>query len=338
MVAIKNTLALTVLASVVSAQNPIVASLINDIVEGIAAAKTDNDVSDEAATSEIQSVVGVIQQNTDVQNLVSQVIPIAAMGLNDENFPQVLSAAHATLEAFQGSPEYPEAVKGLKDVLPHYDVQQALGNVQNNLGNVLALVTPSLPSLTPNHSEQWEAATKNVQALAASLGFLPGAADNKEAATSAEPSKTEAASASATEASSKAESKSEEASKTEESKSEEASKTEESKSEEASKTDASSAAATESKAESSKAESKAESKTDASASASATGSAAESKAESSKAESAKPTSASVSATGAASASASASASTTVEQGNGAASYNLALGGVVGAAAMVVALL
>lgn len=211
MVAIRSTLALAALTSVVAAQNnAIIVSIANDIVQGIIDAKTDDSVSDEQATSEIQAVVDIVTKNTDVAGLFTKALPVVALGLNSDNFPSLLDEAAKTLEAFQGSDDYPKAIAGFSAAFPHYDVPQALSNVIKNIGAVLAIVTPALPSLTPEFSSKWETATSKVLALATELGLLGGggpkavASATTSAAASEEATSTSEAAEPTSEAASKA--------------------------------------------------------------------------------------------------------------------------------------
>ncbi|KAG5358774.1 hypothetical protein CKK34_5055 [Yarrowia sp. E02] len=175
MVSLSSSATFAILASLVAAQNPIVASLANQIVDGIAAAKTDDSVSPEQATSELQAVLKVVTKNPDMIGLFSKAMPVAMAGLNENNLPELLSAAGQSLAAFEGSPDYAQVSDALHSALPHYDVPRAMANVENNLARVMAIVTPSLPSLTPLIPEQWSRATMRVQALAQDLGLAGGA-------------------------------------------------------------------------------------------------------------------------------------------------------------------
>ncbi|KAG5363540.1 hypothetical protein CJU89_2717 [Yarrowia sp. B02] len=205
MVAIRSTLSVAALAvAVQAAQNPIIASIANDVVEGIAAAKTDDSLSDADATSEIQAVVDIVTNNPDVGALFTAAVPVIAIGLDNTNFPSLLDAASKTLDVFEGSDDYKKAVEGFNAAFEHYDVPQALSNIIENIGAVLAIVTPALPTLTPEFSDKWETATSRVLDLATSLGILGGGKPKAEEATSAaaessaEASSTEASSAEAT--------------------------------------------------------------------------------------------------------------------------------------------
>ncbi|KAG5357423.1 hypothetical protein CJU90_6258 [Yarrowia sp. C11] len=186
----QSTLTLAALLTIVHAQsNPLVASIAENVVAGIVSAKTDNDVSDEQATSEIQSVVDIVSANTDVQNLIGSFGSMAMNGVDSSNFPELLSMATATLSAFKDSPDFSSASEGFKNVLTHYDVPAAKSNVANNLALIINAVTVALPSLTPEHSSEWEAATSQVMGLASSLGL------DESAVASAAPSTSEASSA-----------------------------------------------------------------------------------------------------------------------------------------------
>ncbi|AOW06809.1 uncharacterized protein YALI1_F10866g [Yarrowia lipolytica] len=194
MVAIRSTLSVAALAAVVQAAgNPIIASIANDVVEGIAAAKTDDSLSDADATSEIQAVVDIVTNNPDVGALFTAAVPVIAIGLDETNFPSLLDAASKTLDVFEGSDDYKKAVEGFNAAFEHYDVPQALSNIISNIGAVLAIVTPSLPSLTPEFSDKWETATSRVLELATSLGILGGGKPKVAEATSAAAEATSAA-------------------------------------------------------------------------------------------------------------------------------------------------
>lgn len=171
MVSISSTTALAILASLVAAQNPIVVSIANQIVNGIAAAKTDDNVSPADATSELQAVIEVVTKNQDIVGLFSKALPIAMAGLDDKNFPELLSAAGKTLDAFEASPDYAKVSLGLQSALPHYDVNKAMANIQGNLVGVMGIVTPKLPELTPLFPEQWNRATMRVMSLTNDLGL-----------------------------------------------------------------------------------------------------------------------------------------------------------------------
>ncbi|KAG5358402.1 hypothetical protein CJU89_4961 [Yarrowia sp. B02] len=195
MVSLSTSTAFAILASLVAAQNPIVVSIANQIVGGIAAAKTDDSVSPEEATSELKAVIDVVTKNQDIVGLFSKALPIAMAGLDDKNFPELLSAAGKTLDAFEASPDYAKVSNGLHSALPHYDVQKAMANVQGNLVGVMGLVTPKLPELTPMHAEQWNRATMRVQSLAQDLGLsgnAPAFAKEEDAPTATGDSKPEA--------------------------------------------------------------------------------------------------------------------------------------------------
>ncbi|KAG5362251.1 hypothetical protein CJU90_4950 [Yarrowia sp. C11] len=216
MVAIRSTLSIAALAAAVNAaQNPIIASIANDVIEGIAAAKTDDSLSDADATSEIQAVVDIVTNNPDVGALFTAAVPVIAIGLDETNFPSLLDQASKTLDVFEESDDYKKAVEGFNAAFEHYDVPQALSNIISNIGAVLAIVTPALPTLTPEFADQWETATSRVLALGTSLGILGGGKAKAAEATSsaAEEPKSEAASSSAEEpkatSSAAAESKSE---------------------------------------------------------------------------------------------------------------------------------
>lgn len=186
----QSTFTLAALLTLVHAQgNPLVASIAENVVAGIVSAKTDNDVSDQQATSEIQSVVDIVSANTDVQNLINSFGALAMNGVNSSNFPELLSMATATLSAFEGSPDFSKASEGFKNVLTHYNVPEAKSNVANNLALIINAITVALPTLTPDHSSEWEAATSQVMQLASSLGL------DATAASSAAPSTSEASSA-----------------------------------------------------------------------------------------------------------------------------------------------
>lgn len=149
MVSLSTSTAFAILASLAAAQNPIVASIIGQVVDGMVAAKTDDAVSPDQATSELQAVMDVVTKNQDIVGLFSKAMPIAAQGLNSENLPDLLSAAGQSLDAFEASPDYAKVSEGLHAALPHYDVQQGMANVEKNLGMVMAMATPKLPELTP---------------------------------------------------------------------------------------------------------------------------------------------------------------------------------------------
>lgn len=185
-----STFTLAALLALVHAQgNPLVASIAENVVAGIVSAKTDNDVSDQQATSEIQSVVDIVSANTDVQNLIGSFGSMAMNGVDSSNFPELLSMATATLSAFEGSPDFSKASDGFKSVLTHYNVPEAKSNVANNLALIINAVTVALPTLTPDHSSEWEAATSQVMQLASSLGL------DETAASSAAPTTSEASAA-----------------------------------------------------------------------------------------------------------------------------------------------
>lgn len=171
MVSLSHSTAFALLAALVSAQNPIVASIANQIVGGMASAKTDDAVSDADATSELQAVLEIVTKNPDMVGLFSKAMPIAMAGLNEQNFPELLSAAGQSLSAFEASPDYAKVSADLQVALPHYDVQQGMANVRGNLGGVFALVGPKLPELTPKNPEQWARATARVMSLANGLGL-----------------------------------------------------------------------------------------------------------------------------------------------------------------------
>lgn len=180
-----STLTLAALLALVNAQNnPLVASIAENVVAGIVSAKTDTDVSDQQATSEIQSVVDIVSANTDVQNLIGSFGSIAMNGVDSSNFPELLSMATATLSAFEGSPDFSKASEGFKSVLTHYNVPEAKSNVANNLALIINAVTVALPTLTPDHSSEWEAATSQVMQLASSLGLEATAASSAAPTTS----------------------------------------------------------------------------------------------------------------------------------------------------------
>lgn len=186
MVAIRSTLSVAALAAAVQAAgNPIIASIANDVVEGIAAAKTDDSLSDAAATSEIQAVVDIVTNNPDVAALFTAAVPVIAIGLDNTNFPSLLDAASKTLDTFEGSEDYKKAVAGFNAAFEHYDVPVALSNIIKNIGAVLAIVTPALPTLTPEFPDKWETATSRVLDLATSLGILGGGKPKAEATSAA---------------------------------------------------------------------------------------------------------------------------------------------------------
>lgn len=176
---------LAALLSLAHAQNNVlVSSIAGDVVAGIVSAKTDNDVSDQQATSEIQSVVDIVSANTDIQNLIGSFGSMAINGVDSSNFPSLLSMATATLSAFESSPDFSKASEGFKNVLTHYNVPEAKSNVANSLALIINAVTVALPSLTPEHSSEWEAATSQVMNLASSLGLEETASSTSEAPTS----------------------------------------------------------------------------------------------------------------------------------------------------------
>lgn len=181
------------LAATVSAQNPLVNSIAQNVVSGIVAAKTDSDVSDQQATSEIQSVVDIVSANTDIQNLIGSFGSMAMNGVDSSNFPELLSMATATLSAFEQSPDYSKAEEGFKSVLPHYDVPKAKSNVADNLALIINAVTVALPTLTPDHQSEWDAATSQVLQLASSLGLESQQAPSSSAASTTEASSSAAA-------------------------------------------------------------------------------------------------------------------------------------------------
>lgn len=185
------------LAATVSAQNPLVNSIAQNVVSGIVAAKTDSDVSDQQATSEIQSVVDIVSANTDIQNLIGSFGSMAMNGVDSSNFPELLSMATATLSAFEQSPDYSKAEEGFKSVLPHYDVPKAKSNVADNLALIINAVTVALPTLTPDHQSEWDAATSQVLQLASSLGLESQQAPSSSAASTTEASSSASSSAAA---------------------------------------------------------------------------------------------------------------------------------------------
>lgn len=166
-----STAVVALLVTAVTAQNWFINSVARNVVGGIVAAKTDSDVSDRQATSEINSVVSIVAANTDIQNLFGSFKSMALAGIDSSNFPQLLSIATATLSAFEQSPDFPKAEAGFKKVLPHYDVAQAKSNVIDNLGFIVNAVTVALPTLTPDNMKEWEAATAQVLQVAHSLGL-----------------------------------------------------------------------------------------------------------------------------------------------------------------------
>ncbi|KAG5366012.1 hypothetical protein CJU89_0421 [Yarrowia sp. B02] len=182
----QSTFAFAALLALANAQsNALVASIAENVVAGIVSAKTDNDVSDQQATSEIQSVVDIVSANTDVQNLIGSFGSMAMNGVDSSNFPELLSMATATLSAFESSPDFSKASEGFKNVLTHYNVPEAKSNVANNLALIINAVTVALPTLTPDHSSEWEAATSQVMQLASSLGLEETAASSAAPSTSA---------------------------------------------------------------------------------------------------------------------------------------------------------
>ncbi|RDW25323.1 hypothetical protein B0I72DRAFT_164246 [Yarrowia lipolytica] len=184
----------TLWASTVSAQNVVVAQIVRNIVNGFVGAKTDSSISNSQASAEIQAIVDIVTQNPNVDKLLQQALPAALMGLNSDNFPSLLSEAGKTLDAFETSPDYQSLVDGFSKAMPHYDPSQALENIQVNLDNALGMLTPVLPSLTPQYSREWASATSRVSSLGVVFGFIEGSAS--EASTSAATSVTTTADAS----------------------------------------------------------------------------------------------------------------------------------------------
>ncbi|QNP99057.1 Hypothetical protein YALI2_E00373g [Yarrowia lipolytica] len=184
----------TLWASTVSAQNVVVAQIVRNIVNGFVGAKTDSSISNSQASAEIQAIVDIVTQNPNVDKLLQQALPAALMGLNSDNFPSLLSEAGKTLDAFETSPDYQSLVDGFSKAMPHYDPSQALENIQVNLDNALGMLTPVLPSLTPQYSREWASATSRVSSLGVVFGFIKGSAS--EASTSAATSVTTTADAS----------------------------------------------------------------------------------------------------------------------------------------------
>ncbi|AOW05621.1 hypothetical protein LXG23DRAFT_46499 [Yarrowia lipolytica] len=184
----------TLWASTVSAQNVVVAQIVRNIVNGFVGAKTDSSISNSQASAEIQAIVDIVTQNPNVDKLLQQALPAALMGLNSDNFPSLLSEAGKTLDALETSPDYQSLVDGFSKAMPHYDPSQALENIQVNLDNALGMLTPVLPSLTPQYSREWASATSRVSSLGVVFGFIEGSAS--EASTSAATSVTTTADAS----------------------------------------------------------------------------------------------------------------------------------------------
>lgn len=178
-------LTLLTLATLASAQNPLVAAMASNIVRGIVAAKTDSSVSDASASAEIQAIMDIVTKNSNVDAFLQTAIPQAIAGLNTDNFPQLLSQAGATLDAFEGSPDFQSVLTSFRAVLSHYDPAQARQNVVNNLKNPLAIITPGLPTLTPQFPSEWASATQKVLDLVSALGlFEAQAVSTPEASTS----------------------------------------------------------------------------------------------------------------------------------------------------------
>lgn len=193
-------LLLLALVASASAQNPIVASIATNIADGILAAKTDDAQSLADASSSVWAVMGIVTNNPGISSLFNQALPVIAGGLNSDNFPVLLSQAQATLAEFASGTDFPKVSSGFL-ALSAVNIPQALENISGNLANVWAIVTPGLPTLTPQFSSEWNAATAQVLGLGQALGVLPGAGATAAGSASASASGSATATAASSDAS-----------------------------------------------------------------------------------------------------------------------------------------
>lgn len=179
----KYVLAIFLAVAGVNAQfDEIISSIAGQISAGLVSGRRDS-VAESQAKSEVDQIMNIVTNNSDMKNLFSEGAGLVLGGINSKAVVSFASAAQASLTALEGSNDG----KSLDGLISSHgsdlDVTKAFTIIESNLSPVLGLIVPQISSLSGG-DQTVASAVNGLTSAAISLVGKFGLLDNA-AATSA---------------------------------------------------------------------------------------------------------------------------------------------------------
>lgn len=129
------------------AQNVIADGAIDGFSNGVISAHN-SQIDDAQAKSEVDQLIRYIASNPLVYNILDQAGSSVLNGFDEDSFPAFVTAVISSADAYESSPDFTTARSLISEYLPHYDVQQAISNVQSLNTLYWGLLTDNVKSFT----------------------------------------------------------------------------------------------------------------------------------------------------------------------------------------------
>lgn len=182
----KKIVAATAVATVgVSAQvDGIISSILTQISNGIVAGRSSG-VDSASASSEVAEIISVLNQNSDITNLLTAAASGVLGGISSDGVISLVNGAKSSIAAFEGSEDYVTLESLVSAHSSDFDPASALASVSANLSPVLGLVLPPIYSLSSTDSNVASAVNEASTLISGIFSALGLATDRAAATTSA---------------------------------------------------------------------------------------------------------------------------------------------------------
>ncbi|QNP96857.1 YALIA101S01e05050g1_1 [Yarrowia lipolytica] len=138
---------LTAVLQQAKAQNVIADGAIDGFSNGVISAHN-SEINDAQAKSEVDQLVKYIASNPFIYDILDQAGNSVLVGFDTDSFPAFVTAVINSANSYEESPDFTTARSLISQYLPHYNVQQAINNVQSENTLYWNLFTANVKSFT----------------------------------------------------------------------------------------------------------------------------------------------------------------------------------------------